>query len=268
MMKHIAEEKKRSFPHVTEQPVTWGKDYLRSADHYKAVVDSETQTVFSIVTTSYRLIRHEEAIGEIERAITKASMFGSYEISTSFSPDGGRMRRTYRFPEISVRISGGDIVNPELHLLNSYDGTWPLMVILGAFRLVCKNGLVVQDTFLCFRKRHIVQLDQIYLEEEVSTALRRFELQTEQWKRWLAYQLTPKTYGRVMKAMRFGKKARQGIEHRIVQEAEDVDQNHFPIISIWLFYNILTWHITHRAVSLNHRVAMENRLRAALAYFR
>jgi integrase len=58
------------------------------------------------------------------------------------------MRRGYVFPDITVEISSGDDINPELQLFNSYDTTWPFIVILGAFRLICTNGLVIGKKFL------------------------------------------------------------------------------------------------------------------------
>ena len=55
------------------------------------------------------------------------------------------------------------------------------------------------------------------------------------------------------------------IEMKINEETEEFNDDGFPVMSLWVFYNILTWYITHRAVSLNHRVEMERRLRAAIS---
>ena len=178
------------------------------------------------------------------------------------------MRTTYRFTEVAVEVQAGDVINPQLHLCNSYDLSWPLIVHLGAFRVVCANGLVVGEEFFHLRKRHIVALDQMHLQEEVATALQRFHLQTKQWKRWAERQMTEDTYNEVMKAMKLGKKATEEIEDRVHKEAEGVDGNAFPIMSLWVFFNILTWYITHKAVSLNHRLEMERRLRVAMGCLR
>ena len=87
------------------------------------------------------------------------------------------MRRKYIFPEILVEIQNGDQVNLELQLLNSYDSTWPFIVLLGAFRLVCENGLVVGKKFFYLRKRHVQELYRMNFGHQVSTALQRFERQ-------------------------------------------------------------------------------------------
>jgi hypothetical protein len=38
--------------------------------------------------------------------------------------DGARIRQTYWFIDQKSAITADDIVNPELHLFNSYDVTW------------------------------------------------------------------------------------------------------------------------------------------------
>jgi len=258
-----------SFPEVVEQPVMWGYHQdLRQADKYKAIIDFDTGKLFSIVSQDYKLIRHEEAIEQMEDAIQESPALGKYKVLTAFYNDGGRMRRKYIFPEVEVEIKESDTVNPELHLYNSYDTAWPFIVLLGAFRFVCANGLVVGKKFLYLRKRHIYGLDQLNLQEQISTALERFELQTDQWKNWANRQLTVNTYKKVIETMKLGKRAMEEIEDRVDLESQGFADNGSPIMSLWIFFNILTWYITHRAVSLNHRVEMEKRLRVAMGHLR
>ena len=257
-----------SFPEVREVPVSWGEMNLQRAKKYKAIVNPEIGKVYSIVSKDYKLIRHEEAVQRIESIIDENLELGKYKSATEFYNDGARMRVIYRFYKKSVEIKKGDTVNPELHLFNSYDTTWPFIVLIGAFRFVCTNGLVVGEKYLHLRKRHIYHLDKMDLKEQVSTALKRFKLQANQWKKWTDWQLTEKTYENVMKTMKFGKKAMEVIEERSAHEAEDYTDRGFPILNLWIFYNVLTWYITHRAVSLNHRVELERRLRSAIRYWR
>jgi hypothetical protein len=54
-----------------------------------------------------------------------------------------------------------------------------------------------------------------------------------------------------------------------LKKAESIDAlSGYPIITIWGFYNVLTAYITLYAASLNHRVALENRLRVAMRRIR
>jgi len=177
------------------------------------------------------------------------------------------MRRQYSFPRILVKIYKKDTGKLQIHVFNSYDVTWQFIVILGAFRFICENGLVIGKEFFLLRKRHIYKLTQIGIEEQVSTAIKRFNSQTKQWKVWAQQPLTETAYNHVMKSMQFGKKAFWEIGERFSQEADGFDDNGIPIISLWLFYNVLTWYITHKSVSLNHKVKMEKRLRTAIQVF-
>ncbi len=262
-----SKENPPSFPEVSETPVSWGELNLQRADDHKAIVNSETGKVFSIVSKDYKLIRHEEAILKVNNALDKNADLGEYEISTELYNDGARMRMKYCFYETSAEIAKGDFINPELNLFNSYDATWSFMVLLGAFRVVCTNGLVVAERFLNLRKRHVYDFEQIDLENQVSTALTRFHRQTNQWRKWADRPLTEKDYKKILKGMEFGKGAMEEIEDQTAQEAQGYNDNGIPIISLWIFYNIITWYITHLAVSTNHRVEMERRLRFALRGF-
>lgn len=39
---------------------------------------------------------------------------------------------------------GGEILHPEVVIMNSYDGSSPLKVYVGVFRMICSNGLVIK----------------------------------------------------------------------------------------------------------------------------
>ena len=255
-----------SFPEVCETPVSWGEINLQRTEKYKAIVNPATDKVYAIVSKDYKLIRHEDAVWKIERIIDDYPDLGNYKTKTRFYNGGGRMCSTYRFYEKSIKIKSGDSVNPQLLLFNSYDTSWPFVVILGAFRIFCSNGLVIGEKYMHLRKRHVYDFNQMDIDKVVSTALKRLKLQTNQWKKWTSRELTVKTYGKVMKTMKFGKKSVAEIENRISREASGVTDDKFPVLSLWIFYNILTWFITHRAVSLNHQVEMEKRLRSAMRH--
>lgn len=251
---------------MIEQPVMWGNHRdNHPTDRYKAIVDANTGKLFSIVSKDYRLIRHEEAIEQIEEAISENSdMRRAYRIETEFYNDGGRMQRKYIFPEISVEIGKNDTVNLELQLFNSYDVTWPFFVVLGAFRFVCANGLVVGEDYLYLKRRHVYDLSLLDLSGEVSTATDRFMKQATKWQRWSEEPLTEDTYSTVMESMKFGKREKQEIQVRVYAQAEGFDDDRLPIMSFWIFFNVITWHISHQVASLNHRVDLEKKLRAAI----
>ena len=144
----------------------------------------DTYKVYGIVSGRYEVVRHERVIEEVERAIRGNPDLDHYETETAFYNDFGRMRRIYRFTDVWVEIQHQDFVNPELQLFNSYDCAWPFIVILGAYRIICSNGLVIGQEFLKLKKRHIYEFNKINLTGEVVSALDRFRLQSERWRKW------------------------------------------------------------------------------------
>lgn len=257
-----------TFPEIEVQPVSWGyhRD-LHDAARYKAIVDRDSGKLFSIVSKDYKLIRHEQAIEEIEDLIYDNEDLGEPTVTTSFYNEGGRMCRRYRFQKVAVEIDPGDELHPELHLYNSYDVTWPLIVALGAYRLVCKNGMVVRKTLFRFNKRHVLELERMNFKKDVSTVLTRFNSQVKTWREWRTRPISLETYDKIMNTMEFGKEATEQIESKVNEDFEGFLFRGYPQITAWLFYNILTWYATHKAASLNHRVELENRLRRAIGYF-
>lgn len=253
------------FPEVIEQPIGWGQgSRLKLANQYKALINPETEKVFSVVSRDYHLIRHEEAIERVDAVIAGNPQLGSYEVSTSFFNDGGRMRCKYSFPGISVEVAPEDRINLELNLFNSYDLSWPFIITLGAFRLICSNGLIIGHKYFCLRKRHIFHMQDLLVEEELTSAIQKFNLQSDEWKKWSEIRLTPEVYNLVMETMAFGVKAKNKIDEKVCQDSQSKTDLGFPVISMWAFYNVLTWYISHCAASLNHQVHMEKLLRNAL----
>jgi hypothetical protein len=75
-----------------------------------------------------------------------------------------------------------------------------------------------------------------------------------------------KVYDQVMRSVQFGVRATEVIEERI-WDGRQPESGSAPLITLWAFYNVLTWYLTHRVASLNRRVELENRLRLAMRLF-
>lgn len=80
-------------------------------------------------------------------------------------------------------------LTPEIVLRNSYNGTSCFEIMLGVFRLVCSNGLVVGTTFESLKVRHVGDV-----MPKVFDALTKIQSQTEKMRddidRFSAKQLT------------------------------------------------------------------------------
>jgi hypothetical protein len=61
----------------------------------------------------------------------------------------------FRHPTIELKSVGDSV--PEILLKNSYDGSSSFQLMLGIYRMVCSNGLIVGSTYKSVRVRHVGQ---------------------------------------------------------------------------------------------------------------
>jgi hypothetical protein len=252
-----------------------------TADNYKAVRNVETEQIYDIVSPKYKLVRHEKVLKNVEEVLEKNPDFGSYSKHVFLYKDGARMRTKYRFDDaqVVVKFRGkDDIMNPTLEVFNSYDRSCKHTVMLGAFRLVCTNGLVVGETFAKYRKRHMPDL---YLED-VQHALKggftALDTQRQQWQDWTSTPLLPEKFEKVEKKLDLNNKettllleepemgtnanlARWLALHEMGGKWEKEAEEY---MNMWIFYNILTQFTTHHIASEVRRQQLEDRIRVSV----
>jgi hypothetical protein len=102
----------------------------------------------------------------------------------------------------------------------------------------------------------VFDLEEVGLETDLKSSIKKFNIQVREWKDWAEIPMTMAVYDRVMRSMHFGARAVEEIEDQIWDGDYPTADGPQPI-TLWAFYNVLTWHITHRAASLNHRIDME-----------
>jgi hypothetical protein len=112
-----------------------------------------TQTQGFEVSDKYRVIPTQSII---DRLVDKGFQVEKMVIT--------RPRQSTKdgFQRHMVRLSHRDLVlrnvndsRPELVIVNSYDGSSSLKIMLGVYRLVCSNGLVIGSTVNQTRIRHV-----------------------------------------------------------------------------------------------------------------
>ena len=73
-----------------------------------------------------------------------------------FGGNNARTKWTWYYPGIKVKVSKDDVLNPEITIQNSYDGSWELSFLAGAFRILCSNGLTIGTILDAKRNRHSI----------------------------------------------------------------------------------------------------------------
>lgn len=109
-----------------------------------------------IVSKRYRLVQHTELLETVIRALENASIdLSEVLVELTLTEYAGRMRLRLIFPP-SYDFDPGDGYPMALRLecFNSVDRSTPLRVMLGWFRFVCTNGLVLGTAQLNMRLIH------------------------------------------------------------------------------------------------------------------
>lgn len=259
------------FPAVAEKPVCWGSLADRGMNHrlnwhtcpdHKAIVDLDTGKTFAITTRHYNLIKHEDAIDTVERAIAQNPDFGPYDREINLLADGGKMEAVWTFPEAEYKIRKGDVVNPTINLYGSYDKGWKHKLLFGAFRVVCSNGLVVGEQFVCYERRHNQFIDQEEIQRILIAGMERFSEQTQLWKRWVDRVTTLQDYERAMDTLSFTSRETEEIEQE-VEVSSDIrlDDIKTRTLTYWVFFNIIAQYITHKVENGVRRANLQGRMR-------
>jgi len=129
------------------------KETLHRQNGYKFIVREDTGEILSCMTDEYKLVSNDEVLSQISpvmkgnKAVFKeANIFG----------DGARTSWTWYFPNISVEVTKGDTLHPEINVRNSYDGSLELSFTAGAYRLICANGLIIGTIIDMKKNRHSI----------------------------------------------------------------------------------------------------------------
>lgn len=168
--KHWREKLAKSLFPVIEAPISVGESPLASKK-FKAIIrahDHLHEEPFSVVTDSYRLIRHEDAMDLGYEAFER--IFGSrlaatlevFNVITSRS--GASFLADITSEHLCFDIGVPSLLNDgfrssEPHLLflritNSYDRTWAVSIETGLCRWICRNGIIFGQKSIKFRDPH------------------------------------------------------------------------------------------------------------------
>ena len=110
---------------------------------HKFIVREDTNKVLSCMTNEYKVVTNKEIIDTAVPILKKHKA----ELKEAISLGGGE-RTVWKWiiPDIKIEVGSGDMLNPEIIIKNSYDGSLQVHILAGAFRLVCSNGLIIGVT--------------------------------------------------------------------------------------------------------------------------
>ena len=228
------------FP-VKEVPAILQDTHL-STEH-KFIVREDTEQVLSCMSNEYKLVTNQEVfekssevIKEFEGTLTETKIFGN----------GARARWRYRFPQ-TIKV-GEDDMHPEIIMGNSYDGTSQVYMMMGAYRLICSNGMIIGVTFGKFNNRHSVynpnvkQLDTV-LPDMIRTAITAIENDLPELQN---IKLNPSDVSKIVEL--FPEQSIENLVQYLLTNKPD---------TYWDLVNACTWmstHILNRKTEATHKL--------------
>lgn len=245
LLKNNSMKKDYDFP-VTTTPVwTRRKGTMIRIPDRVAVLREDTLIPLGVVSKKYAIVEHTKVIDGFREA------FGDEKLNEriQLTHNGARLHYEVTLPNVLVDVGGGDKIALRLIVQNSYDGSHRLQVIFGAFRLVCKNGLIIGRKFLSVSRKHLgqvsMELDVEKIRKQIEYTTAMFTKTGEEMKKMREVTVPL----RVLESTAYDAKSLQ-IPAYLVEEA----QNEFMRsegTTVWDYYNSLTFAITHKMTKEN-----------------
>ena len=215
---------------------TWEtQEYEHIINTHKAVVD-EKGNIISVVGKGYNVIQNADIIPDYERAIYRSGLnTRGMERDIQQSHGGARTVVTYTFPAHRIEVKKDDPMDLKISVLNSYDGSWKFMSLVGALRLACLNGQVIGDFFSSFYGKHTMNLDTDAAVDRLETSLDVYLQNAEYWKQYPKISVTDLQAQNVFLNLAGTSKVLNGVLEDIhVKYVDEMGGN------LWALFNTLT----------------------------
>lgn len=253
-------------PSVREEPLAYGTGRRTTLKEHRALVltsypkggESEVERLVNVVTKDYTLVRHEEVLDLVRDTVRTMPDFGTPQMGVALSSGGAKMRAEVVFPDVALAVAKGDQIAPRITIFNSYDGSWALRGLIGAFRLLCSNGMAVGKVALQYRQEHHQADNTDRLRSVISRGVDMVRNEVGLWESWVDHVTTQSEYEHVVETLPLTKTEVKEIGETVeVSSGVKVEDLKIKSLSYWLLFNIVTQYVTHRVQSEARRVRIE-----------
>ena len=139
-----------------------------------------------VVSHRYSLIQHRDVAARCREGLVLAGIDSDdlcYEVGVSQLGEWMNFR-IYLPDEYSLCDSHGQKVDLRLECFNAVDGSSPLIVLFGWYRLVCANGMVIGESKIEIRERHGELLEIDSIAERIASSLDAAQAGTRRLEDW------------------------------------------------------------------------------------
>jgi hypothetical protein len=145
-------------------PSTSGENLIE-ADNYQAVWNLSKNSLGCIASRDYKIINHREVVKSLFEAINGLNIKFDYNLRTQ----GHRIFLDVAFPDTKLLVKAKGLVKGEefiggIRLVNSYDKTTGLLILPRLCRVVCSNGMIMDNYITGYSIRHNQKLVESFSE--------------------------------------------------------------------------------------------------------
>jgi len=209
----------------------------KKLDNWKAICSAETGRVFTIVSSSYAVVQHDDVISIVKEVARK--VFREPEIKYYEYKNGARLWMQILDRSAMFEVVPGDTIIPAIYVRNSYDRRSGVNFRGGFFRVVCANLAVLNKEFELIASRKHIGNEVIEDIREIFESLIESIINTYDLLRASAEnKISVKEAIEMLEVLKIPAKCREYIISKISQMKE---------VSRWELYNYGTEFITHKS---------------------
>ncbi len=139
-----------------------------------------------VVSKNYALVPHKDVLDAAIQALQEAEICSDeVRVELTITEYGERMGLSLYLPkQYSFDPGDGNPMTMRLECLNSVDGSTRFRALVGWFRFVCRNGLIVGITKTDFLRRHIGDLSITDIGNVLQQGLKDADEEIKNFKSW------------------------------------------------------------------------------------
>ena len=207
----------------------------KQVETHKAIVNGDGNPI-AVVGKNYNLVQNADIMPQFHEVILASNLDRTgMTKKIQQSHKGAKTIVTYTFPAHEIEIAPGDSVQLRIMVLNSYDGSWKFMSMVGAVRMACMNGQVIADAFSEYSAKHTRSLDVDMAVAKLETALEVYTKNAELWKKFPKSKISNAQATAIFQRIA-GKSDRLEIllEETFIKYVDEMGKN------VWALFNTLT----------------------------
>lgn len=155
--------------------------------------EDERSIPIGVVSKDYVLVQHEDVVKAATEALKVAGIkTADVDAELAITEYGERMALSLYLPaKYSFDPGDGNPMGMRLECINSVDGSTRFRAMMGWFRFVCSNGLVVGVTQSDVRRRHVGDLSSSDVGRVLAAGLENAQTERDNFRKWRGLAIKP-----------------------------------------------------------------------------